>query len=154
MTSYFTQSKSQISLRPDTVCLVYLSNPVFILNSHSVLHTLETLLPQGLCRGSAIYLESSLPIDPIVPSVTFLKSFLTGHLLSDTLPNYSGVAQLAKCPTSARVMISPFVGSSPGRGLVLRARGPEPASDSGSPSLSLSAPPPCALCLSLSFKSE
>ena len=49
--------------------------------------------------------------------------------------------------TSAQVMISRFMGSSPASGSVLTARSLEPASDSGS--LSLSAPPLLALCLSL-----
>ena len=56
------------------------------------------------------------------------------------------VAQSVKRPTSAQVMTSRFVGSSPASGSVLTARSPEPASDSVSPSLS--APPPLALCLS------
>ena len=52
-------------------------------------------------------------------------------------------------PTSAQVMISRFVGSSPASGSVLMAQSPEPASDSVS--RSLSAPPPLVLCLSLSL---
>ena len=60
------------------------------------------------------------------------------------------VAQLVKRPTSAQVMISQFVGSSPASGSVLTAHSLEPASDSVSPSLS--APPPFMLCLSLSQK--
>ena len=58
------------------------------------------------------------------------------------------MAQSVKRPTSAQVMISRFVGSSPASGSVLTARGLEPASDSVS--LSLSAPPLLVLCLSLS----
>ena len=50
-------------------------------------------------------------------------------------------------PTSAQVMISQFVGSSPVSGSVLTARSPEPASDSVSPSLS--APPLLVPCLFL-----
>ena len=57
-------------------------------------------------------------------------------------PRGAWVAQSAKRPASARVMISPFVGSSPTSGSVLTARGLEPASDSMSPSLSL--PLPCS----------
>ena len=49
------------------------------------------------------------------------------------------MAQSVKRPTSARVMISRFMGSSPASGSVLTARSLEPASDSVSPSLS--APP-------------
>ena len=55
------------------------------------------------------------------------------------------VAQSVKRPTSAQVMISQFVGSSPTLGSVLTAQSLEPASDSVSPSLS--APPPLILCL-------
>ena len=43
------------------------------------------------------------------------------------------VAQLVKLPTSAQVMISQFVGSSPASGSVLTAWSLEPASDSVSP---------------------
>ena len=58
------------------------------------------------------------------------------------------VAQSGKCLTSAQVMISRVVGSSPVSGSLLTARSLEPASDAVSPSLS--APPPLTLCLSLS----
>ena len=65
----------------------------------------------------------------------------------------SWVAQSVKHPTSAQVMISRFVSSSPTLGSVLTARSPEPASDSGSPSLSV--PPLLMLFLSVSrFKDE
>ena len=57
------------------------------------------------------------------------------------------VAQLVKWPTSAQVMISLFVGSSPALGCVLTAQSLEPASDSVS--LSLCPSPARALCLSL-----
>ena len=60
------------------------------------------------------------------------------------------VVQLVKHMTSAQVMISQFVGSSPMSGSVLTAQSLEPASDSVYPSLS--APPQLALCLSLSLK--
>ena len=46
------------------------------------------------------------------------------------------VAQSVECRTSAQVMISRFVGSSPVWGSVLTARSLEPASDSVSPSFS------------------
>ena len=45
-------------------------------------------------------------------------------------------ARSVKCLTSAQVMISQFVGSSPASGSVLTAQSLEPASDSVSPSLS------------------
>ena len=48
------------------------------------------------------------------------------------------VAQSVERPTSAQVMISWFVGSSPMSGSVLTAQSLEPASDSVSPSLSAS----------------
>ena len=53
-------------------------------------------------------------------------------------------------PTSAQVMISRSMDSSPAWGSVLTARSLEPAWDSVSPCLS--APPLLALCLSLSLK--
>ena len=49
-------------------------------------------------------------------------------------------AQSVKCPTSAQVMISQFVGVSPAWGSVLTAQSLEAASDSVSPSLSLPLP--------------
>ena len=65
-------------------------------------------------------------------------------------PRGAWVAQSVERPTSAQVMISQFVSSSPASGSVLTAQDLEPASDSVSPSLS--APPPLMLCLSLSQK--
>ena len=60
------------------------------------------------------------------------------------------VVQSVERPTSAQVMISQSVGSSPASGSVRTAQSLEPASDSLSPSLS--APPPLMLCLSLKNK--
>ena len=57
------------------------------------------------------------------------------------------VAQSVKRPTSAQVMISRSVSSSPASGSVLTAQSLEPVSDSVSPSLS--DPPPFMLCLCL-----
>ena len=62
------------------------------------------------------------------------------------------VAQSVKRPTSAQVMISWFVGSSPVSGSVLTAQSLEPVSDSVSPPLS--APPLLMLCLSLSLNNK
>ena len=59
------------------------------------------------------------------------------------------MAQSVKHPTSAQVMISRFLSSSPTSGSELTAQSLEPASDSVSPSLS--APPPLVLSLSLSL---
>ena len=60
------------------------------------------------------------------------------------------VAQSVKRPTSAQVMISRSVSSSPASGSVLTAQSLEPVTDSVSPSLS--DPPLFVLCLSLSQK--
>ena len=60
------------------------------------------------------------------------------------------LAQLVEHPTSAQVMISWLVSSSPALGSVLTAQSLEPASDSVSPSLS--APTHLALCFCLSQK--
>ena len=60
------------------------------------------------------------------------------------------VAQSVERPTSAQVMISRPESSNPASGSVLTARSLEPASGSGSPSVS--APPLLMLCLSLSQK--
>ena len=62
----------------------------------------------------------------------------------------SWVVQSVKRPTSAQVMISLFMSSGPASGSVLTAQSLEPASDSGSPSLSV--PPPLMLCLSVKNK--
>ena len=59
------------------------------------------------------------------------------------------MAQSVKCPTSAQVMISRFLNSSPTSSSVLKAQSREPALDSVSPSLS--APLLLMLCLSLSL---
>ena len=73
-------------------------------------------------------------------SCTVIEFFLK------SLPHWgAGVAQSVKWPTSAQVMISRFMGSSPASGSVLMARSLEPASDPGSPSLS--ALPPLVLSL-------
>ena len=55
------------------------------------------------------------------------------------------VAQSVKHPTSAQVMISWFVGSSPTLGSVLIVHSLEPASDSVSLSFSLCSSPTCTL---------
>ena len=60
------------------------------------------------------------------------------------------MAHLVELPTSAQVMISRSVGSSPASGSVLMAQSLEPASDSVSPSLSL--PLPCSCSVSLYLK--
>ena len=62
------------------------------------------------------------------------------------------VAQSVKRLTSAQIMISWFVDSSPASGSVLTAQGLEPVSDSVSPSLS--ALPPLTPCLCLSKMNE
>ena len=58
------------------------------------------------------------------------------------------VAQSVERPTSAQVVISRSVSSSPASVSVLTSRSVEPASDSVSP---VSAPPMLMLCLSLSL---
>ena len=61
------------------------------------------------------------------------------------------LAQSVEHPTSAQVMISQFVGSSPASGSVLTLKA---WSLLQILSLSLSAPPPLTLCLSLSLKNK
>ena len=85
--------------------------------------------------------------------VQISKTTLENHLvISAKIENMQGtwVAWSVKRPTSAQVMISPFGSSSRTWGPALTAQSLEPAWDSVSPSLS--APPPLALCLSLSQK--
>ena len=55
------------------------------------------------------------------------------------------MAQLVKRPTSAQVVISRFVSSSPEVGSVLTAQSLEPASDSVPASLSLPLPYSCSV---------
>ena len=74
----------------------------------------------------------------------FLKDFITNLKL---LFRGSWVAQSFKCWTSAQVIISRLVSSSPAWGSVLTAQSLEPDSDSVFPSLS--APPQLVPCLSL-----
>ena len=62
------------------------------------------------------------------------------------------MVQSVKHLTSAQVVISRSVGSSPASGSVLMAQSLEPVSDSVSPSLS--APPPLTLSLSLSLSNR
>ena len=62
------------------------------------------------------------------------------------------MAQWVKHPTSAQVMISRFMGSSPASGSGLTAQSLEPASESVSPSLS--APSLLTLSLPPSLKNE
>ena len=59
------------------------------------------------------------------------------------------MAQSVEHPTSAQVMISQFMSSSPASGSVLMVQSLEPVSDSVSPSLSAPPPQVCALTLSL-----
>ena len=61
------------------------------------------------------------------------------------------MAQSVGHPTSAQVMISQFVSSSPTLGSVLTAHSLEPALDSVSPSLSLSLPLHCSGSVSVSL---
>ena len=60
---------------------------------------------------------------------------LVNMLFKNELSWGAWVAQLVKCMTSARVMISWFMSSSPVSGSVLTAQSLEPASDSVSLSL-------------------
>ena len=73
-----------------------------------------------------------------------------GRTIKNKLYWGAWVAQSVKQPTSAQVMISRSLSSSPASGSVLTAQSLEPVSDSVSPSLS--APPLFMLCLSLSQK--
>ena len=60
------------------------------------------------------------------------------------------MSQSVERPTSAQVMISQLVGSSPASGSVLTAQSLKPVSDSVSPSLTIPSPPACTLSLSVS----
>ena len=93
----------------------------------------------GLCTDSPLSVSVSLCLSLSLSKInksTFSKNVFLG----------TWVAQSVKRPTSAQVMISQFVGSSPTSGSVLTTQSLEPASVSVSPSLF--APPPLMLCLS------
>ena len=102
--------------------------------------------------GSVLTAQSLEPaLRSVSPSLSFCPS--PTHTLSLSKINiYRGawVVQSVKRPTSAQVMISWSVSSSPMSGSGLMAQSLEPVSDSVSPSLS--APPPFMHCLSLSQK--
>ena len=99
----------------------------------------------------------------ILTSFPTLKEMLrlSAHYFVDTFHQFkkvssrgAWVAQLVEHPTSAQVMISRPVSSSPASGSVLTARSLEPVSDSVSPSLS---DPPLfilSVCLSLCLKNK
>ena len=93
-------------------------------------------LPHACCAVLVKHGESSL-------------GFGVSSVLQKGMSRGSRAAQLVKRPTSAQVMISWSVGSSPASGSVLTARTLEPTSDSVSPSLSL--PLPCSFSLALSL---
>ena len=76
-----------------------------------------------------------------------------GYVIKKRRQGDAWVAQSVKHPTSAQVMISQLVGSSPASGSVLMARSLEPASDSVSPSLS-ACPLPDSCSVSLSVKNK
>ena len=81
------------------------------------------------------------------------KISLSGKTVLQKIRNRGAwVAQSVKHPTSAQVMISRFVSSSPALGSVLTAQSLEPALDSVSPSLS--ARPLFTVCLSLSLNNK
>ena len=94
-----------------------------------------------------------------------LAAYYSDGLLKDLLPNVcllyrlltkslekrgTRVAQSVEGLTSAQVMSSWSVGSSPASGPVLTAQSPEPASDSVSPTLSLALPRSRSVWLRLS----
>ena len=103
---------------------------------------------------SAVLVEP--PSDPLFPPKLSAPPLLVLSLSLSlkNKPNISGtwVARSVERPTSAQVMISQFVGSSPASGSVmLTARSLEPASGSVSP---LSPPLPRSHFVSLSLKNK
>ena len=100
---------------------------------------------------TSVLLNAPCPFSP--------SPYPTPHQLSSVCSlylrvSYGGawVAQSVERPTSAQVMISHSVSSSPVAGSVRTAQSLEPALDSVSPSLS--APPLLTLCLTLSLKNK
>ena len=125
-----------------------------LLNGFKLPPTLQVLIVKMLRPHQRLGLWSSGPLvsDPFPACPPALLLPLLWHLLGSRprcILNmaYWGawVAPSVERPTSAQVMISQLMGSSPESGSVLTAQGLEPASDSVSPSLS--DPPPFMLCL-------
>ena len=111
--------------------------------------TILWLLSSNPASGSPLSVQSLLWIlrPHLSPSLPRSRSFS----LSKMNTHWGAwAAQSVKRPTSAQVMISRFVSSSPASGSALTARSLEPASDSVSPFLS--APSPVVLYLSLKNK--
>ena len=81
------------------------------------------------------------------------SEYRDGYLdLNHGSPRGAWVAPSVTHPTSAQVMISRSVSSSPTSGSVPTAQGLEPASDSVSPSLSLTLPHSCSVSVSKTNK--
>ena len=86
----------------------------------------------------------------ILNVVTRLTDAYNNKVLEDKTVGGTWVAQSVKRLTSARVMISRSVSSSPASGSVLTAQSLEPVSDSVSPSLTL----PCSCSVSPCLKNK
>ena len=98
--------------------------------------------------GSVLTAQSLGPASDSVSPSTSAPPLLVLCLSKINKNRGTWVAQSVGRPTSAQVMISQSVSSSPASGSALTAQSLEPALDSVSPSLS--APPPLMLCLSVS----
>ena len=108
------------------------------------------LLGSFCLRGRVAFLRAvPVPSDPSRCPPPLITSSWSFSFLNSNLGG-ARVAPSAKHPTSAQVVMSRSVGSSPASGSVLTAQGMDPASDSVSPCLS--APPPITLFLCLSQK--
>ena len=97
----------------------------------------EVSLHGGSCLVPALGSRGYLPWQPAPDPRLSWQPPTTRHLVSIQKDADRGawVAQSVKQPTSAQVMISRSVSSSPTSGSVLTAQSPEPVSDSVSPSL-------------------
>ena len=130
--------------------------------AHSIFQSKESGLPREMdesrTRAKKIHKTSLEPLvlsgsKEVLENNNNHESTSKGHRSQlKTFPWGAWVAQSVECPTSAQVMISQSVSSSPALGSVQTAQSLEPASDSVSPSLS--DPPPFMLCLSLSQKNK
>ena len=122
-----------------TPCII--SHAIFLWQ-HPALYT-TAFLPSNPTssvhvRGLHNFLHSNTPLWMLTCSL-LLSSISTSLRARQSVPWGSWVAQSVKQLTSAQVMISWFLSSSPALGSVLTAQSLESASDSVSPSLS--APP-------------
>ena len=103
-------------------------------------------------EAAEIEIKDSVPFIIAPKTIKYPGTNLTKEVKKSIESWGAWVAQSVKRPTSAQVMISWLVSSSPASGSVLTAQSLEPVSDSVSPSLSLTLTCSCSVSLCLNNK--